>query len=127
MSGTLQWGRHALMENRDGLAVGGCVLPVSGYAERGAALELLGALESDSADLRSAPRGLRRSFLYRGFRRRVPASRSSVALLLSHLRLRHTKRFPVLLVGRQCRDTLAAKRRVICRFLRRVDRKRLQV
>src|SRR5262249_45483392 len=35
---------HALMENRNGLAVGGCVLPASGYAERAAALELLGAL-----------------------------------------------------------------------------------
>ena len=36
---------HVLMENRNGLAVGGCVLPASGYAERAAALELLGALE----------------------------------------------------------------------------------
>jgi len=35
---------HVLMENRNGLAVGGCVLPASGYAERAAALELLGAL-----------------------------------------------------------------------------------
>jgi len=33
---------HVLMENRNGL--GGCVLPASGYAERAAALELLGAL-----------------------------------------------------------------------------------
>ena len=33
---------HVLMENRNGLAVGGCVLPASGYAERAAALELLG-------------------------------------------------------------------------------------
>ena len=33
-----------LMENRNGLAVGGCVRPASGYAERAAALELLGAL-----------------------------------------------------------------------------------
>src|SRR5947209_11215277 len=38
---------HVLMENRNGLAVGGCVLPASGYAERGAALELLGALDRD--------------------------------------------------------------------------------
>lgn len=30
------------MENRNGLAVAGCVLPASGYAERAAALELLG-------------------------------------------------------------------------------------
>jgi transposase len=36
---------HVLMENRHGLAVGGCVLPASGHAERAAALELLGALE----------------------------------------------------------------------------------
>src|SRR5881396_2096519 len=36
---------HVLMENRHGLAVGGCVIPASGYAERAAALELLGALE----------------------------------------------------------------------------------
>src|SRR5204863_8292396 len=36
---------HVLMENRNGLAVGGCVLHASGYAERAAALELLGALE----------------------------------------------------------------------------------
>ena len=36
---------HVLMENRHGLAVGGCVLPASGYAERAAALDLLGALK----------------------------------------------------------------------------------
>ncbi len=36
---------HVLMENRNGLAVGGCVLPAGGYAERAAALELVGALE----------------------------------------------------------------------------------
>jgi transposase len=36
---------HVLMENRHGLAVGGCVLPASGYAERAAAFELLGALK----------------------------------------------------------------------------------
>ena len=34
---------HVLMENRNGLAIGGCVLPASGHAERAAALELLGA------------------------------------------------------------------------------------
>jgi transposase len=34
---------HVLMENRNGLAVGGCVIRASGYAERAAALELLGA------------------------------------------------------------------------------------
>ena len=33
------------MENRSGLAVGGCIIPASGYAERAAALELLGALD----------------------------------------------------------------------------------
>jgi transposase len=36
---------HVLMENRNGLAVGGCVRPASGHAERAAALELLGALD----------------------------------------------------------------------------------
>ena len=36
---------HVLMENRNGLAVGGCVISASGHAERAAALELLGALE----------------------------------------------------------------------------------
>src|SRR5215475_3240272 len=35
---------HVLMENRHGLAVAGCVLPATGYAERAAALELLGTL-----------------------------------------------------------------------------------
>ena len=34
---------HVLMENRHGLAVGGCVQRASGYAERAAALELMGA------------------------------------------------------------------------------------
>jgi hypothetical protein len=33
------------MENRHGLAVGGCVLPPSGHAERAAALALLGDLD----------------------------------------------------------------------------------
>jgi transposase len=36
---------HVLMENRNGLAVGGCVIPASGYAERAAALELLGTVD----------------------------------------------------------------------------------
>jgi hypothetical protein len=36
---------HVLMENRNGLAVGGCVRSASGHAERAAALELLGALD----------------------------------------------------------------------------------
>ena len=35
---------HVLMENRNGLAVGGCLIPASGYAERAAALELVGAI-----------------------------------------------------------------------------------
>jgi transposase len=35
---------HVVMENRHGLAVAGCVVPPSGYAERAAALELLGGL-----------------------------------------------------------------------------------
>ena len=38
---------HVLMENRHGLAVGGCVLPPSGHAERAAALQLLGDLDPD--------------------------------------------------------------------------------
>lgn len=38
---------HVLMENRNGLAVGGCVLPAGGYAERAAALDLLGSLGRD--------------------------------------------------------------------------------
>ena len=37
---------YVLMETRHGLAVGGCVLRASGYAERAAALELLGARET---------------------------------------------------------------------------------
>ena len=37
---------HVVMENRNGLAVGGCVISASGHAERAAALELLGALAS---------------------------------------------------------------------------------
>jgi len=36
---------HVLMENRNGLAIGGCVIRASGHAERAAALELLGALD----------------------------------------------------------------------------------
>src|SRR5206468_5072222 len=36
---------HVMMENRNGLAVGGCVIRASGYAERAAALELLGVLD----------------------------------------------------------------------------------
>ena len=35
---------HILMENRNGLAVGGCVTQATGYAEREAALELVQAL-----------------------------------------------------------------------------------
>jgi transposase len=35
---------HVLMENRNGLAVGGCVTHATGYAERDAALELVQAL-----------------------------------------------------------------------------------
>jgi len=36
---------HVLMENRNGLAVAGCVIPASGHAERAAALALLGERE----------------------------------------------------------------------------------
>ena len=35
---------HVLMENRNGLAVGGCVTHATGYAERDAALDLIQAL-----------------------------------------------------------------------------------
>src|SRR5213595_171903 len=38
---------HVLMENRNGLAVGGCVLPASGHAERAAALELVGTQDRE--------------------------------------------------------------------------------
>jgi Transposase DDE domain len=38
---------HVLLENRNGLAVGSCVIPASGHAERAAALELVGALARD--------------------------------------------------------------------------------
>jgi transposase len=37
---------HVVMDNRHGVAVGGCVIPPSGYAERAAALELLGGVIS---------------------------------------------------------------------------------
>jgi len=36
---------HVLMENRHGLAVSGCVTTATGYSERAAALEMIGALE----------------------------------------------------------------------------------
>ena len=36
---------HVLIENRNGLAVAGCVIPASGHAERAAALALLGERE----------------------------------------------------------------------------------
>ena len=48
---------HVLMENRHGLAVGGCVIPASGYAERAAALELLGALDRDRRITLGADKG----------------------------------------------------------------------
>ena len=38
---------HVLMDNRHGLVIDGGVLPVSGHAERAAALELLGARAND--------------------------------------------------------------------------------
>jgi transposase len=41
----LSYTGHVLMENRNGLAVGSCVTRASGYAERAAALELVGARE----------------------------------------------------------------------------------
>src|SRR6266516_6758106 len=48
---------HVLMENRNGLAVGGCVRPASGHAERAAALELLGALEPPARITLGADKG----------------------------------------------------------------------
>jgi hypothetical protein len=48
---------HVLMENRNGLAVGGCVIPASGYAERAAALELLGALDREQHVTLGADKG----------------------------------------------------------------------
>ena len=48
---------HVLMENRNGLAVGGCVLPASGYAERAAALDLLGALDRGGGVTLGADKG----------------------------------------------------------------------
>jgi transposase len=48
---------HVLMENRHGLAVGGCVLRASGYAERAAALALLGARETGRRATLGADKG----------------------------------------------------------------------
>lgn len=48
---------HVLMENRNGLAVGGCVIRASGYAERAAALELLGARAGDGRATLGADKG----------------------------------------------------------------------
>jgi len=48
---------HVLMENRNGLAVGGCVIPAGGYAERAAALELLGGLERGGGVTLGADKG----------------------------------------------------------------------
>ena len=48
---------HVLMENRNGLAVGSCVIPASGHAERAAALELLGALDREGRVTLGADKG----------------------------------------------------------------------
>src|SRR5215472_17659272 len=48
---------HVLMENRNGLAIDGCVRPASGHAERAAALELLGALDREGAVTLGADKG----------------------------------------------------------------------
>ena len=48
---------HVLMENRNGLAVGGWVRPASGHAERAAALELLGSLEPSARITLGADKG----------------------------------------------------------------------
>jgi len=51
---------HVLMENRNGLAVGGCVIRASGHAERAAALELLGAQNRAGASRSGPTRGMTR-------------------------------------------------------------------
>src|SRR5881296_4702320 len=48
---------HVLMENRNGLAIGGCVIRASGHAERAAALELLGALDREGRVTLGADKG----------------------------------------------------------------------
>jgi len=48
---------HVLMENRNGLAVGSCVIPANGHAERAAALELLGALDREGRVTLGADKG----------------------------------------------------------------------
>src|SRR5256885_7877904 len=48
---------HVLMENRNGLAVGSCVIPASGHAERAAALELLGARDREGRVTLGADKG----------------------------------------------------------------------
>ena len=48
---------HVVMENRNGLAVGGCVQPAGGHAERAAALELLGALDRERRVTLGADKG----------------------------------------------------------------------
>jgi len=62
---------HVLMENRNGLAVGGCVTHATGYAEREAALELVQALPVSGRITLGADKALR----HRGLRRR-PAGES---------------------------------------------------
>jgi transposase len=48
---------HVLMENRNGLAVAGCVLRASGHAERAAALELLGVVAPNGRGTLGADKG----------------------------------------------------------------------
>src|SRR6058998_2524334 len=48
---------HVLMENRNGLAVDGCVRRASGHAERAAALELLGARDREGRVTLGADKG----------------------------------------------------------------------
>src|SRR3989440_8873757 len=75
---------HVLMENRNGLAVGGRVLPPSGYAERAAALELLGALDRDRRLTLGADKGHdTRDFVAAG---RLPAGTPPVAQNPGHRR-----------------------------------------
>jgi transposase len=81
---------HVLMENRNGLAVGGCGLPASGYAERAAAWELLGARDRGGASHARGRQGVRPP----GLRRRRPAARGDSARGAEHHAARPRDRRP---------------------------------
>ena len=54
---------HVLMENRNGLAVGACVIPASGYAERGGAGAARGSWRRAGASRSGPTRGTTRGIL----------------------------------------------------------------